>query len=987
MSIKYWYKSQEESSIWEDISSQISKHIIGSNTINNVPSEFEFQISPFVKSGSNTIFSGILISIGDKVLVTQDDSLVIAYGTVFDNGPELLGWDRKNNIPYQQFNVKAEEDDFSSSVIDKFEYTDTSISAILNEIMLYTDESLNNTIGKYILNIEDYNIAFSLEKKTAREALTELCEQIDCFWILKTSLIPDDTEIFKIYRYIEISSRSGIVPEVDSDWYDGIQNKHVRDGKIENPITENRSSIPYIAAESNFKIDSDKSMIVNYIDLSCKVYESDSSSTYVRASNIPALPGLFDYQIDGYVDDIKYIAIQIKTNVMAGSTSTIVRVPSNRAANNMMKAGDKVYFEDHLDAYEEASFFEILSVNTVNDTYTEIEFDTLPFTPVASDKFEVISNVDIYRSENDVNYSTKGVLIDCDKKSYAKIKFLPLSEPPSGQNITVIYTKCIDYTYTNKNDESIAKHGLKYKEIKIDDSITLTRSELENLASKLLTLNPVYKFSVSSRRYGLVPIGLAISVKITNFITETFILNENSFEYLGANDRNKKPAFIQNLTFSTQIGRPDKLIEKLQQQKKKTASNAENLSKNKQIESIKIQDYITWSFNPLSGVEDTSFTPPTPTFDSIVVNDLDSFTFTYTPATGVNVYRIDVSTVSDFSTKISGYNNKGIFRSGTWTVNGLVESGATTVYLRMRALSYDNVYSSYSSTETINLEALEERILYMKSVSSIFQIFSSKLDGTDEQQHTSTINVINDAVYLPNADIVFSKNTGTEYKLFRINKDESYATEHELLDDSDNPLTLNNYFLGSSHNGNYIAYMKESPPSTSNLYEYNINTRVETQLTSGDPPFSYSPQYDHTDENIYYSSGTFASTLYINKYDRSLASNEILNTVSKSLFNTVDSDNNYLYYGQFSTFPNLIIKKFNISTEVSTDIVTTGNTYFNNIFLNFAEDKLYFANDRSPHSGQYKIYRCDLDGSSQEILIGGFDSENYLICDLKRVSI
>lgn len=703
MSIKYWYKSQVESSIWVDITSQISKHVEGSTTINNVPSEFTFQVSPYIKSGSSTINSDIKIQMDDKVLVIQDDSIVIAYGTVTDDGSEIIGWDYKLNQPHQRFNLKAEEDDFSASPIDRFDYTDASISSILDEIMLYTDESLNNTIGKYILNIEDYNIAFSLEKKTPREALTELCEQIDCFWILKTSIIPDNTEIWKVYRYIEINSRSGITPDIDSDWYDGIQNRHIRDGKIENPITENRSLIPYIAGEGIPKKDPDKSMIINYIDLSCKVYESDSNTVYTRNSPIPALPNLFNYQLDGYADDIKYLAIQIKTTVLTGSTSTIVRVPSNRAANGMIQAGNKVYFPDHLDVYEESSFFEVISVTEINTTYTEIEFDTLPFTPGAGDIFEVISNVDIYRNKDDINYATKGALIDCNKSSYGKIEFLPLSEPPSGQIITAIYTKCVDYTTPIKNDESIARHGLRYKEIKIDDSIVLTRSEVQNLSSKLLQLNPVYKFSISTRRYGIVPIGLAISVKITNYITETFILNENSFEFLGAVDRNKKDVFVQNLVFSTQIGRPDKVIEKLQKLKKSTSSNASKLNQSNQKETLKIQDYITWSFNPLSGIEEPTWTPDAPTFTSITVNDADSFTFTYPLQTGVNVYRIDVATDSGFTNKIPGYNNKGIFRYGTWTVNGLAETGATTVYLRMRALSYDNIYSNYSATQTINL--------------------------------------------------------------------------------------------------------------------------------------------------------------------------------------------------------------------------------------------------------------------------------------------
>lgn len=359
--------------------------------------------------------------------------------------------------------------------------------------------------------------------------------------------------------------------------------------------------------------------------------------------------------------------------------------------------------------------------------------------------------------------------------------------------------------------------------------------------------------------------------------------------------------------------------------------------------------YSEWT-EPVETTTSSSIGTPIATEETDV--DPYGFTANWGSVVGATSYLLTASANNDLSSPISGLNQLNVGNVVSYDINKITE----------------------------------ERMLYMKSVSSVFQIFSSKLDGTDIQQHTNVSVAINDAIYLPNSDIVYSKTNGSQYKLYRINKSESYATEHELLDNLNNPLTLHNYYLGSSHDGNYLVYIKESPPTTSNLYEYNINTRVETQLTSGDPPFSYSPQYDRADENIYYSSGTFASTLYINKYNRSLASNTMLNTVSKSIFNTVDSDNNYLYYAQFTTFPNLIIKKFNISTEISTDIVTIGNTYFSNIFLNFDENKLYFTNDRSPHSGKYKIYRCNLDGSNQEIVLGSLDSENYVICDVKKVT-
>lgn len=304
-----------------------------------------------------------------------------------------------------------------------------------------------------------------------------------------------------------------------------------------------------------------------------------------------------------------------------------------------------------------------------------------------------------------------------------------------------------------------------------------------------------------------------------------------------------------------------------------------------------------------------------------------------------------------------------------------------TLYYRVKASNGISL-STASNTITTTKQTSLERLLFLKTVSSVLQVFSSNLAGGDVQQHTNTTDVINDAVYLPNGDIIISKNTGIEYKLFRLNKNESYSMEHELLDNSDNPLSLNNNSVASSHNGLYLVYSKESPPVSSNLYEYNLITRVETQLTAGDPPFTYAPAYDRADENIYHSSGTFGTDMYINKYNRALSSNDILSTDSKSIFSAVDNDNNYLYYAQFTSYPALIIKKFDLALNTSSDVVITGNSYFNNLFLDSSNNYLYFANDRS---GLHKLYRSTLDGVTQELLLGALDGEDYQICDLKVV--
>lgn len=996
--LQYWYKSQVEGSAWEDITSQITIHASGSESINNLPKQFSFTISPYIKSGQSTVASGINVYENDYLMITIDSNTIIAHGKVLDEGRKLIGWDYKNNTPFLQFDIKAIESDFSYNVIESMDYTDANISAIVEEILTYADDSLGSDIlEKYEINFDDYSIAFSIEKKTSRETLTELMEHIDCFWTIKYSLVEDETETFKVYRYLSLNPKSGIIPDTDNTWYEGIVNKHVRSGTIENPITENRDLYPVIAAESNFNVEKDSSIIINQLDLSCKVFEASDGVTLNRYDQ-PAQPNLFDYQLDAYADDILYISILVKTKVLSGSTSSTVKVPSNMADNGIINAGDRAYFPDSsYNAYEESNFFEVASVNVINTTYTEITFtSTLPFTPTSNSSFEIISNLEIFRNESEVNYASKGVLIDCDRKSFAKIKFLPLCEPPSGQTITAIYKRVLDYTQQFRNDESINNYGLKYKEIKIDDSITLTREELQSLSSKLLTLKPVYNFSVSSKRYGITPVGLSLSVKITNFITETFILNENEWQFLGGYDKNKQPLFIQNLNLSTVIGNPEKLIQKLQRQKKKTSSNAPYSNKSVQGELVKLQEYITWSFNSLSGVEEPDWTPDTPTITSITDITEDGFRINYPPQAGVTAYKIDVATDSGFTSKVSGYNNKGIFRTGTWLVNGLAETGYTTFYLRMRGITYDNVYSSYTATETINMISTEERILYMKGTSTIDysgNLYSCKLDGTDEQQHTTTSRVYVGATFTINSDIVYSRSNGTENKLYIIKKSEDYATEYELLDASDNPLSYSNQHVKAANIANKVAYYKENSIIFTDLYIYDLDSRIETALEVAPTKF-YLPSWNYDDTNIYLgtiNSGDTASNLYISKIDTNTSSiSTVMNAFQPSFIPILDRNEEYLFYlyNSSNTYADEVdrIKRYKLDGSENIDIVATGVSTYYSLGINKDNNKLFFCNRRSPHLSLFKLYKCDLDGSNQEEVFSS-DAVNYYLMDLKEITL
>lgn len=682
MSIKYYYKAQN-TDLWIDITNCITEHASGDQEINNTSLNFKFKLYP--------INAEIDPNIGDDILIVENNENIIACGYIFDNGRELIGFDKDLSQAICKFNITCLERDFSSYPIDTLSFTQTNLSVILDEFMLYTDDSISYNSQKYQVKFSDMEIdALTVEKKTVREALTDLCDQIDAFWIIKYILQTDDTNIWNVYRYIEIYDKNGLTLDSSSIWNEGIQNKHLK-GTITNPITANISKIPTVPDLKSVDIKADASVIINYLELACKIYASGNDTTLER-KEIQAVLNQFDYDLFDYASDIIYVAFGINTNILSGATNVIIPIPSKDAVT--IEAGNIARFPDN----DPDNFYEVITVTKVNTTKTNIYFDPpLSFTPAVGQSFEIVSNVPIYRSEKEVDYSDKGVLIDTTKTSTAKLKFLDLSEPPPGISIIVYYKKIKNYAFKVINDESKGIYGLKYKQFTIDDDIVLTQDELNNLSSKLLILNPVYKFTVELYRYGIPQIGMAISVNIDNYIKENFILNSMEWQIIGNDDPNKMPIIEKTLDFSTYIGDPQKVIDRFVRNKRKATSISGQLDQiRKQVERIKVIENVTWSLNSPN-------TLPAPV--ALAAEDInnDGFKAKYNPVSGAVTHKLDVSIYEDFRSFVSGYNNKNILRSGYWIVNGLHEiTGTDIFYYRFRARSSDGITSLNSNTITVN---------------------------------------------------------------------------------------------------------------------------------------------------------------------------------------------------------------------------------------------------------------------------------------------
>lgn len=587
MGIEYWYKKQDSTG-FENITNQVlTEHQIkGSESINDLPGGFSLGITPYKKYGASTILTSIDINSGDEILVLNGLK-IIAHGKVWDSGRKPIFFDRKTNKAVCEFYPKVVEPDFSDHSIDSISFEDENFSVICNELFLHSDDSIGvDGVGLYKLNFDDFRVTFSSNEKGLREMCAELAQQNDLFFIVKKQLtyLPDDDRVFIIKRYIEFNSKSGSSPSENDIWGGGITTLSFRDGTIANPITGNRFT--KIAAELLPEPEEDPSQIVNSIKIDCKIF----ASTGLSISEISAKSNTVDYDINNYASEIVNVGIWTKDNVkiLSGSTSSIVKIPSRYATT--IEEGNIAFFKD-----SSIDFFTVNSVNKVDSIYTEIGFSpSLPFTPSAGDLFQIVGNVPIYTKEEDVNYSSTGCIVEIDPKNYAKIHFLDLSEPNPTQRFFVVYRKIVDYPIRLVDKDSIKKYGLKHKEIKLDDSIILTSLEANNLASNALQLEPKITYKVPSRRYGIAPIGMALSIRVNNLIDKVLILNNIEYELITNSDYNKQPIFLQTLEFTNQTKDVNRLIARYQKLKKNTSSTKTTLNKNIKKETISISEQIRW---------------------------------------------------------------------------------------------------------------------------------------------------------------------------------------------------------------------------------------------------------------------------------------------------------------------------------------------------------------------------------------------------------
>lgn len=587
-----YYIKQIGTDEFVNISKFVRNHVKGSQEVNSDPHTFEFSLVP---TSRNIDLPDI--NRGDEIAICFDDSKteIVAHGIVEDPGRDMKTWQSSLSRPLFQYDVKCIEKDFSSSPISELEWNNVNFSEIVEDLLSYTDDSLgyvneSNNFIKYVFNFSDFNVdLWNFSKGTATQALTELCLFFDLFWVIKYKSIPDADEGLKVFKYIEFSNLSGLSADTGILSL-GITDESVRTELIDNPIVENRSRFPKIPANLNIEVSEDPSVICNYVDLVCNIYAENDNETLTRWEK-KALPNTYDYSLDNFASDIVYVGTSSTSinKTLAGSTDTVIKVSSADAAT--MQNNDFIIFPNR----SKIDLYFIDSVNRVDTTTTELTLtEALSFTPAENETIELINNIPIF-IENQTTYADIGVMKDIDKSRPAKIRFTDLAEPPPGTKIIVFYNKIQPLKLYAENSDSIAKYGLKYKEIVLEDDIVLTRTEAKNLANRLLIENVQYDVEITTKEYGIAPLGLLISFNVTDYLTESLTLKRRSWEYLGNRDFQGKPNILQTLEFTNNMKTHESILKSLKLSRPATKTS-EELGNYKQKEIIKMQEFVTWDF-------------------------------------------------------------------------------------------------------------------------------------------------------------------------------------------------------------------------------------------------------------------------------------------------------------------------------------------------------------------------------------------------------
>lgn len=974
MNIAVLYRAKG-STFWHDITRYLattSKEILSwDHNIQNKLFEFDLEFWNPLDNDSDYIY----IDTGAEIAVTNK-----TYTQVY--GEILAGRVEKVSLPFDKginestiyehnlaYKVTIQNHNFSVTDLSLSFEDILNLSELLNDNILLNAPlggvlSSGEVIPKVILSSDIEIEPLNLEGSELDTLITAL-NQVGYLFQVKYRVEYDATNTINLIQYLKIFE-SLTDNTITDTWSTGLNVRQYRNGVI---FVGDNSQI----AESKLVYNKDASPVRNSLTLNFLVKDPNLSAFYKRSL------GGEDLFYIGKAYDVKYVALYIDTTVSSVISSTVLELPHDDILK--MRADQTRLDDNNLGGRMTARITNgstITFINfTVDASLDRVTLDSA-LTVSSVDRFELVNCFDILE-ENLEEYPIDGYVqkhIKPSEDSY--VKFFKYDMPRTGQDIVIWYYPVNDSPIRETFEDSIRDHGLRTLRENLND-IFVSETQSEQLFNEYKKLkDPLETISFESQRTDLLNVGRSISVNFGD-INKTFTVTEAKTSILN-DDSNK---IIQNIKLSSYINNLQTIIAKLRNQNKLKDIKAN--VKNK----VSFSSTLAIITSAVQGIMNGISAPEALPATSITT---DTFILNYNVVSGAIAYKADLSTSPTFDTFLSGWNNKGIGVTGYYLVNGL-SALSGPFYYRVRAI--DSYGNTSANSEVITVNKGEERILFMRgtdaSITYDGNLYSCKLDGSDLQQHTITERIYIGATFIKNGDIVYSRSNGTENKLYIIKKSESYSTEYELLDSLDNPLPYNNQQVKASNNLNKIAYYKEDPPSTTDLYIYDLDSKIETALETA-PDRYYLPYWDSTDSYLYLmtiNSGDTTSNIYIKKCKLSDGSITTVVNNKPSLFPVVDSSETYLFYAYNSsgTYSDDVdrIRRYKLDGSEDIDIINTGTTTYYSMGIDSNSNKLYFCNKRSPHTTKFQLYKANIDGTSQDLVFGSTVAYNDYFMDLKEI--
>lgn len=615
------YRSKDTGSAWQDVSVYVPQNQLSFSVEENELLEFSLILNEPIDGSSNYIYPVC----GDEIVVCEtDEKLVILgdalAGRIIDVEKQIKSWDDANSQWRCQFNVSVKQPDPATEIISLNYKTGTTLSTILDAMLLTTTQSdlggiVNSTAySKYNLIAFDTTVDSFDFVGSPLEALTVLLKSIGYKWKVSAFCEPDATSVINVLYQIIIYDREGITPERGSAWSTGITDSTLRLFAVDNPEyssnthdgTEERPQRFW--TEKDFNHRQHTRTIKNYVKLFGVLEDPDG----IRGIDERyAARGETEFKTRFKAGDIYYAGRKVYSPIVTKSSQSVFTINPEKA-EQMVKDQSKLT-NQKLRAWVRASYLSggtfYTYVNGDGDTVST-QSEPVPFTISGTtvtldyaiietinvgDAFSAVHTVELLPENTDTaDLPTYYALKHCKPTEVGSVTFNNSTAPTfkPEQVFIAIYSRLKDYNDEKIFTDSIRNYGLKFEKKEFD--FVITEAQVEALTQNLEELaEPIDEVSFTSLRPVPVQLGWQLAVQVTDIVDKIMTVESVSCEYKHHTGQNGRPLIEQKVKLSTRKSTLKELLLNMQTRKDKEQAVLERKYENRLSNNLGFEFKIT----------------------------------------------------------------------------------------------------------------------------------------------------------------------------------------------------------------------------------------------------------------------------------------------------------------------------------------------------------------------------------------------------------